>query len=56
MILLADKLLLTANNSNSFANGSKSIIRNKLNLCKFSEIYLACNFQKHCYEYNGIEI
>ena len=40
MILLPDKLWLIANNSNSFANGSKSIITNNLGLCKHSEIYL----------------
>ena len=31
---------LIANNSKSFANGSKSIMRNNLALCKSSEIYL----------------
>ena len=31
---------LTANNSEKCANGSKSIIRNNLGLCKHSEIYL----------------
>ena len=40
MILLSDKLHLIANNCKSFANGSKSIIRNNLGLCKYSEIYL----------------
>ena len=40
MILLSDKLWLIANNSKSFANGSKSIIRNTLGLLKHSEIYL----------------
>ena len=40
MILLLDKLGLTANNSKNFANGSKLIIRNNLGLCKRSEIYL----------------
>ena len=40
MILLSDKLSLIANNSKSFANGSNSIIRNNLGLCKLSEIYL----------------
>ena len=38
MILLSDKLRLTANNSKNFASGSKSIIRNSLDLCKYSEI------------------
>ena len=33
MALLSDKLWLIANNPKSFANGSKSIIRNKLGLC-----------------------
>ena len=32
--------ILIANNSKSFANESKSIIRNNLGLCKRSEIYL----------------
>ena len=32
MILLSDELSLIANNSKSFANGSKSIIRNNLGL------------------------
>ena len=39
IILLSDKLWLIANNSEGFANGSKSMIRN-LGLCKRSEIYL----------------
>ena len=40
MILLSDEPWLIANNSKSFANGSKSIIRNNLGLWKHSEIYL----------------
>ena len=40
MILLLDELWLIANNSKSFANESKSIIRNNLGLWKHSEIYL----------------
>ena len=40
MILLSDEPWLIANNSKSFVNGSKSIIRNKLSLCKHSQIYL----------------
>ena len=39
MILLSDKLWIP-NNPQKFANGSKSIIRNNLGLCKSSEIYL----------------
>ena len=39
-ILLSDELWLIANNSKSFANGSKSIIRNNLGFCKHFEIYL----------------
>ena len=37
---LSDKLWLIANNCKSFANRSKSIIRNNLGLCKRSEMYL----------------
>ena len=48
MILLSDELWVIANNSKSFANGSKSIIRNNLGLCKHFEIYLIQNFCKHC--------
>ena len=44
MILLSDKLWLIANNSKTFAIGSKS------------EIYLIYNFQKYCCGSNGIEI
>ena len=40
MILLSDELSSKANNSKSFANGSKSIIRNNLGLYKHSDIYL----------------
>ena len=40
IILLSDELWLIVNKSKSFANGSKSIIRNNLSLCKHSEIYL----------------
>ena len=39
LILLSDELMI-ANDSNSFANGSKSVMRNNLCLCKRSEIYL----------------
>ena len=48
MILLSDELWVIANNSKSFANRSKSIIRNNLGLCKHFEIYLIQNFRKHC--------
>ena len=44
------------NSSNSFANRSKTIIRNNLGLFKCSEIYLTQNFQKHCHGSNGIKI
>ena len=40
MILLSDELWLIANNPNSFAIRSASIIRSNLGLCKQSEIYL----------------
>ena len=40
MILLSDELWSIANNSKSFANGSKLIIRNNLGLYKRSDIYL----------------
>ena len=40
MILLSDELWSMANNSMSFANESKSIIRNYLGLYKRSDIYL----------------
>ena len=40
MILLSDELWSIANNSKSFANGSKSIIRNNLGFYKHSAIYL----------------
>ena len=40
MSLLSDELWLITNNSKSFANRGKSIIRNDLGLCKHSEIYL----------------
>ena len=56
MIHLSDELWLIANNSKSFANGSKLIIRNNLGLCKHSEKYLIYNFQKHCYGSTTIEI
>ena len=39
MIFLLDKLWLIANNSKSFANRSKSIIRKNLVLCKHSNTY-----------------
>ena len=38
-IILSDKLWSTANNSNSFANAIKSIIKNNLVLYKLSDIY-----------------
>ena len=38
MIIFSNKLWLIANNSKSFGNGSKSIIRNSLDLCQRSEI------------------
>ena len=56
MILLSDELWLIANDSKGFKNGSKSIIRNNLGLCKRSEIYLNYNFQKHCYGSTGKKI
>ena len=37
MILLSDELWLIANNSKSFTNGSKPIIRNNLGVCKHSQ-------------------
>ena len=40
MIHLSEKLWLIANNSKSFMNKSKSIIRNNLGLCKHFQIYL----------------
>ena len=40
MILLSDEIWSIANNSKSFPNGSKSIIRNNLVLHKCSDIYL----------------
>ena len=40
MILLAVELWLIANNSKSFANENKPIIRNNLGLYNCSEIYL----------------
>ena len=48
MILLSGKLWVIANNSKSFANRSKPIIRNNLGLCKHFKIYLIQNFRKHC--------
>ena len=39
IILLADELWLTANNSKSFVNRIKSIRRNNIGLCERSEIY-----------------
>ena len=56
IILLSDELWLTANNFKSFANGSKTIIRNNLGLCKHFEIYLFWNFQKGFCRSNGIKI
>ena len=38
-----------------FVNGSRSIIRNNLGLCKHSEIYLIWNFQNHCHGSTGIK-
>ena len=55
-ILLSEKLLLIANNSKNFVNGSKSIIRNNLGLCKRSEIYFIWNFQKNRHGSNGLRI
>ena len=40
IILFSDKLWLIANKSKGFVNGSKSVIRNNLGLCKHSEMYL----------------
>ena len=40
IILFSDKQWLIANNSNSFAIRSTSIIRSNLALCKHSQIYL----------------
>ena len=40
MILPSKELWLIANNYKSFADGSKTIIRNNLSLCKHSKIYL----------------
>ena len=48
-------LISIANNSKSFANGSKSIIRKNIGLCKRSEIYFIQNFQKHCQGFNGMK-
>ena len=53
MILLSDILWLIANNSKSFVNGNKSMIRNNLGLCKYPEIYPILNFQKHCHGSNN---
>ena len=39
IIILSDKLWSIANNSNSFAKASKSIIKNNLVLYKLSDIY-----------------
>ena len=39
-MILSDELWSIANNSKSFANGSKSIIANNLGLYKLSDIYL----------------
>ena len=50
MILLSDELSLVANNSKIF-----SIIRNNLDSCKHSEIYLILNFQRHYHGFNGIK-
>ena len=56
MILLSDELWLIANNSKSFVNRSKSIIRNNSGLHKHFEIYLIYNFQKQCHGSNSIKI
>ena len=45
MILLSDELWSIANNSKSFANGSKSIIRNNLGFYERSDIYLFRTFK-----------
>ena len=39
MILVSDELCQSHNNSQSFANGSKSMIRNNVVLCHHAEIY-----------------
>ena len=49
------RTMIIANNSKSFANGSKSIIRNNLGLYKRSDIYLIQNFQKYCHRSNSIK-
>ena len=45
MILLSDELWLIANNSQRFANGSKSIIRNNWGLYKHSDTCLIRTFK-----------
>ena len=55
-ILLSDKLWSIANNSKSFENRSKSLIRNNLGLYKCYDIYLIYNFQKHYDGSNGVKI
>ena len=55
MILFSYELWLIANNSMSFANGSKSIIINNLGLCRHSEIYLIY-FKRHSHGPNGTKI
>ena len=56
MFLLSDKLLSIANNSKSFENRSKSLIRNNLGLYKRYDIYLIYNFQKRYDGSNGVKI
>ena len=56
MILLSDELWLRANNSNIFANGIKSVTRNNLRFCKYSDIYLIDNFKSRFERYRfGME-
>ena len=45
MVFLPDELRLTVNNSKSFANKSKSIIRNNVGLCNRSKIQLIKTFK-----------
>ena len=54
-IILSGELWSVANSSKSFANGSKSIIRNNLGLYKCSDIYLTLELSKH-HGSNGIKI
>ena len=56
MIVPSDELWLIADNSKSFANGSKSVIKNNLGLSKRSNTYLIKNVRKHRHGSNGIKI